>query len=135
MPDRQRKDLRNCFIILAVVGVILGLLAGCAQVAEPVEIPVHVYEDPAMRAQLFSTPCTGDAVKRHIRSAYLDRFKTAQAEFLMLSGEWRSYAGCWAEFTGSEVPSGRDSIGMVFEDGDSYLIDKAKFLAGKGRGT
>jgi hypothetical protein len=136
--EPKRKDLRNCILILAIVGVILGLLAGCAAGAPKAtsDVPVYVHDSDALRARLLSTPCNDPRVMQMVEvgmPSHADRFKVIEAKFKMVSGGWRGYSGCWAEFTAQEV--GFEALFLLFEDGDKYLVNKAEFLAGKGQGT
>ena len=129
--ESERKDCRKCIWILVAVAVILGLLVGCAQAAETVEIPVYVLDDPQLRARLLPSPCENQVVRKFIKPAYADKARAVEAEFKMMNGEWRSYAGCWLEFSRMN----QHVIGMIFEDGDYFALPKSKFLDGKGLGT
>jgi hypothetical protein len=142
MSDRQRKDLRNCFIILAAVGVILGMLAGCAVTdtqqpsAPKVEIPVHVYDDGGTSMRLMGGPCADPRVMEIIlvgMPQYVDRFKAIESTWRMQDGSRQEFSGCWAEVSAEEV--GFEALLLIFEDGERYLVNKAEFLAGKGQGT
>jgi hypothetical protein len=136
MSDRQRKDLRNCILILVAVAVILGLLAGCAAVAPQQEIPMHVYQDESKTIRLMPGPCVHPGVKEFIGAStpeLAERFRAIESTWRMSDGTRKAFAGCWIEFTADEV--GYEALALLFEDGERYLVDKAEFLAGEGQGT
>lgn len=131
---RERHELRKIIGILAVVGVIVGLfLGGWAQAAPAVEVPVYVHDSSALKAQLLAKPCEDPRVMEMLVAGmpqHASRFQRVEADFKMRSGEWKHYAGCWAELTAEEV--GFVALFLLFEDGDYFLVNKAEFLAGKG---
>jgi hypothetical protein len=108
MSDRQRKDLRNCILILAAVGVILGLLAGCAT-AEPVDRSLvfrGTHQDGSQVAlRIFTAkPCTDDRVLMFLDKKYgappdlLPHFKAS-----ILTWQGKDWASCWIEQQGYVV--------------------------------
>jgi hypothetical protein len=135
--EPERKDFRKCVLILIVVGVILGLLAGCAGAPKATpDVPVYVHDSDALKARLMAMPCNDPRVMEMLSvgmPTLADRFKVVEAKFKMRSGGWKDFGGCWAEFTDDEV--GFEALFLLFEDGDKYLVNKAEFLAGKGQGT
>ena len=135
VDEPERKDFRKCVLILIVVGVILGLLAGCAGAPKATpDVPVYVHDSDALKARLMAKPCNDPRVMEMLTGyRHANRFKVVEASFKMRSGGWRDYSGCWAEFTAKEV--GFEALFLLFEDGDKYLVNKAEFLAGKGQGT
>lgn len=134
--DQERRDCRKCILILAAVGVILGLLAGCASGGAKQEVPMHVYQDEIKTVRLMPGPCVHPGVKEFIGASTPElaaRFRAIESTWRMSDGTRKAFAGCWIEFTADEV--GYEALALLFEDGERYLVKKAEFLPGKGQGT
>jgi hypothetical protein len=137
VDEEPKRDLGfREFLILAAVAVILGMLAGCAAVSPQQEIPTHVYQDESKTIRLMPGPCVHPGVKGFIGAAtpeLAERFRAIESTWSVRDGTRKAFAGCWIEFTADEV--GYEAFGLLFEDGERYLVNKAEFLAGKGQGT
>jgi hypothetical protein len=113
--EPQRKDFRNCILILIAVGVILGLLAGCAAAptAEPavkleerslVFRATHRDGSPVVFRAFTAKPCTDARILGFLEHKFaappelLTRFKAA-----ILTWEGRDWASCWIEQQGYAV--------------------------------
>ncbi len=156
-PIEERCSPHRFAAVLFVAGlVVAAFLAGCAQAqwgagggeakaqtvavqvapTKSVDVPVHVYDSDAFRAQLLATPCEHPRVMQQLivgMPTVVKRFRRVEADFKLRNGEWKHFTGCWAELTKDEV--GFTALALLFEDGDFYLVDKAELLAGKGKDT
>jgi len=133
MSDKHSKDLRNCILILAAVGVILGLLAGCASTTpKPSAIPVHVIEQGRTVIRLMPGPCVDPyslAFVSRLEPQIVERLRAIDSTWPMSDGTRRPFAGCWIELTAEEA-GGTPAFGLIFEDGQRFTVPKSDLLPG-----
>jgi len=115
--EPERRDFRKCVLILIAVGVILGLLAGCAT-AEPAERSLvfrgtHQDGSPVALRIFTAKPCTDARILGFLEHKYgappelIPHFKAS-----ILTWQGKDWASCWIEQQGYVV--------SVDEEGASF---------------
>jgi hypothetical protein len=104
--------------VIAALGVVcLIVLVGLATNAYASDVPVHVFEDEAVRLQLFAAPCENEMAKQVAANSPLKDLQLQKAASAWVvqtpMGAFRiEYEGCWVAYT----YNGRDGYAVAFED-------------------
>jgi hypothetical protein len=116
MDPKQLTILSKWFwgVVIVVVAIFLWSLP---RVAWADDVPVHVFEDDAVRLQLFAAPCEDETAKQVAANSPLKDLplKKASSAWVVQTpmGAFRiEYAGCWVEFN----YRGKDGYAVAFED-------------------
>ena len=97
------------------------------------QVPVHVHESRAVTIRLMPGPCVEPRIVMVLtRAGTIDRFKAIESTWVYESGEKKTHAGCWTEFTAQETGS-KASFGMIFDDGERFVVPKEEFLKKPGQ--
>jgi hypothetical protein len=136
--ERWANPAASTIALAAAVVFLGGLLAGCAQAAEPpkTEIPVLTFEAEGIQANLMSGPCTnGQAAMAIVMGLpqFAERFKAIESTWPMQDGSRRAFQGCWAELKAEEAGTPMDVVIMVFEDRTAFAVPRTAFIKLRGQ--
>jgi hypothetical protein len=120
--------------------LILGISIGAILYATPIRaqgVPVYVAEHQAAKMQLYASRCIDQQSSLMIATAppqFQDGWKALSSQWLLQSGEWREYAGCWLEIDKNKVGTPENVMLLVFSDGAVVQALKSELLK-KGPGA
>ena len=104
------------------------------------EDPVHVYKDGGTVIKLWDRSCTGKAMELAAAASdekYHGRFKQITSTFATRESDGelghQDFSGCWLELNANEADGQEGAIGMIFEDGDSYIASADAFTRDQPR--
>lgn len=109
---------------------------GCVKTASAqVPIPLYVHESEAAYIRLMSSPCEHLGILQFLAQNGGDtsRFKAIESEWAYPQGK-KAHVGCWMEFTKEETGT-EAAFGMMFDDGERFIVPKSEFLKKQGVGV
>jgi hypothetical protein len=130
--DEERRDRRRYWwelgkIVFCVACALwlFGWAVKDANAEAPVAGAAMIHVNPDATIRFFDRPCDEPAMKPVIKPDKIGELKAAQGDFRYVSGQRRTFAGCWIYFPEKEGLH-PDLYGVIFEDSDTYQIEATK---------